>query len=296
VGGLFKTMRILVLGSEGQIGKPFCQMAEKAGHTIIRFDKKLHYGKYDLSYPINHLAPIIAGYEPDVVLFLAFEVGGSKFLQKNDKDFDYISENVKLMANTFSDLRFYKKPFLFASSQMANMHHTNYGFLKDLGERYTRSLDNGYICRFWNVYGYEDPQDPKSHVITDFIEMAATTGEIKMRTTGNEARQFLYTDDCSRVLLHWCENYKEYDRNEYIDITSFEWVTIRDVAEVISTSFKMKATIIPGTNSDTIQREIRNEPSRYLLNKGFWEPQISLKEGIWKLVCEREQRLLKKES
>lgn len=291
-------MRILVLGSEGQIGKPFCEMAQKAGHEVLRIDKKIKWS-HDLSCSADEDDDFLY-YLPDcdAVVFLAFEVGGSKFLTKTDKTYAYIDENVGIMKNVFWHLSYSKKPFLFASSQMANMHHTNYGFLKDLGERYTRSLDNGYICRFWNVYGYEDPQDPKSHVITDFIEMAATTGEIKMRTTGDEGRQFLYTDDCSRALLHWCENHKLYDRNEYIDITSFEWTTIKEVAEIIQRWNKVTPTIIPGTNSDSIQLDIRNEPSRYLLNKGFWKPEITLEEGISNLIWEREreQRLNERKS
>jgi len=270
-------MNILVLGSEGQIGSPFCKHAQQKGHNIIRFDKKISSiqdlstmeGKKNLSKILN---------ECDVVLFLAFEVGGSKFLQKADKTFSYISENVRLMENTFYSLLENKKPFLFASSQMANMHHTNYGFLKDLGERYTRALD-GWICRFWNVYGYEDPNDPKSHVITDFIHMAKT-GTIITRTTGSEERQFLHTDDCSRALLHWCEHYLAYSKSEYIDITSFEWTSIAQVAVAVSELIPSK--IVFGKNLDTIQVGVKNQPSDYI--KQFWTPQISLKEGIKKLI------------
>lgn len=270
-------MKILVLGSEGQIGKPFCNLLETKGHEVIRFDKK--FGTFqDLSLPENDVNLDKCLKNCDVVVFLAFEVGGSKYLQKADKTIEYISENVRLMDNTFRKLSMYKKPFLFASSQMANMHHTNYGFLKDLGERYTKSI-NGWICRFWNVYGYEDPEDPKSHVITDFIHMAKQ-GKIKMRTTGEEQRQFLYTDDCSEALLHWCENFQAYDRNEYIDITSFEWVSIFDVAKTIQKI--VPCEIERGTSEDKIQLSIKNKPSEYV--KKFWNPSITLTEGIYKLI------------
>lgn len=270
-------MNILVLGSEGQIGKPFCNYAEKNGHKIIPFDKKIN-DTQDLSTPDGYdlLGKVIK--DCDVVLFLAFEVGGSKFLEKTDKTLAYISENTRLMDNCFRQLGKHKKPFLFASSQMANMHHTNYGFLKDLGERYTRSL-NGYICRFWNVYGYEDPKSPKSHVITDFIEMAKS-GLIEMRTTGDENRQFLFVDDCSEALLQWCINYSSISKDEYLDITSFNWNTIYEVAQIISKKFNCK--IKRGEKSDTIQNGIMNTPSQYF--KNFWIPKISLEEGISKLL------------
>lgn len=267
-------MRILVLGSEGQIGKPFCDLASKSGHTIYQIDKKLgpqhdlstHVGKHKLNQYLQ---------ESDVVLFLAFEVGGSKFLEKVDKTFEYISENVRLMDNCFSELLESKKPFLFASSQMSNMHHTNYGFLKDLGERYTRTTD-GWICRFWNVFGYEDPIDAKSHVITDFIHMAKTTGKITMRTTGEEKRQFLHSIDCSKALLHWVENYSSYDKKEYIDITSFEWNSILDIAKEIQK--QIPCEIVQGVKTDVIQGGILNTPSEYILK--FWKPKMTLEEGI----------------
>lgn len=270
-------MKILVFGSEGQIGKPFCELALKEGHQLICVDKKLGPSD-DLSDKNCHKLNTLQSSDFDVIVFLAFEVGGSKYLLQKDKSFDYISENVKLMANTFDFLKRVNKPFLFASSQMANMHHTNYGFLKDLGERYTRSL-GGHICRFWNVYGHEDPNDPKSHVITDFISMARK-GRIVMKTTGKEERQFLHADDCSMALLQWCLNHENISKDEYLDITSFEWNTILDIANIISDKFHCE--IVEGSTDDKIQAGIKNDPSPYF--KKFWSPTITLKEGIGRLM------------
>jgi len=269
-------MKILVLGSEGQIGKPFCEYAKTKNHELLRVDKKFKF--HDLSYSPLSIETILNFNSCDVILFLAFEVGGSKFLEEKDKTFDYISENVRIMENVFSQLKKSKKPFLFTSSQMANMYHTNYGFLKDLGERYTRTLD-GYISRFWNVYGEENPEDPKSHVITDFIHMAKK-GEIKMRTSGEEERQFLHTDDCSEALLHWCENYQLYDKTKYLDITSFKWTSVLGIAKLIQKYIPCK--IIVGNKLDKIQKGIKNSPSSYITK--FWNSKVTLEEGIKKLI------------
>jgi nucleoside-diphosphate-sugar epimerase len=270
-------MRILVLGSEGQIGKPLVKSLEERGHDVTRWDK-VRSRHEDLSCMENQHLIDKAVTNCDAVVFLAFEVGGSKYLKEHDKSYDYINENVAIMFTVFNALKKSPKPFLFASSQMANMHHTNYGFLKDLGERYTKAM-GGHICRFWNVFGYEDPKDPKSHVITDFIAMAKD-GRINMRTTGNEERQFLYTDDCSEALTHWCENHEKYDTSEYIDITSFEWNSILDVAKIIQKYIPCE--INANIDSDTIQRGIKNDPSDYI--KNFWSPKLSLEEGIRKLI------------
>ena len=86
------------------------------------------------------------------------------------------------MDNTFSLLKKFNKKFIFSSSQMSNMDFSNYGILKNIGEKYT-TLSNGIIIKFWNVYGIEKNLS-KSHVITDFIVKAKTTGNIKMLTNG----------------------------------------------------------------------------------------------------------------
>lgn len=272
-------MKILVLGSEGQIGKPFCDFATKNGHSVYKIDKKLFGSNQDLSKDSSR--GLLDNYlkQCDVVLFLAFEVGGSKFLERVDKTFDYISENVRLMDNCFSALKNSGKPFLFASSQMSNMHHTNYGFLKDLGERYTRSI-NGWICRFWNVYGYETFDDPKSHVITDFIKMALTTKVIKMRTDGAEERQFLHISDCVRALLYWCEYYVDFDPTEYLDITNFEWTSIAKIASIISKYTGCEVKL--GDRKDLIQKGLKNEPTTEL--QLFWEPFMSIEDGIKDII------------
>ena len=57
----------------------------------------------------------------DFIYFLAFDVGGSRYLKKYQNTFEFLSNNIRLMENTFTLIKKYKKPFLFASSQMSNM-------------------------------------------------------------------------------------------------------------------------------------------------------------------------------
>ena len=97
------------------------------------------------------------------------------------------------MENTFTLIKKYKKPFLFASSQMSNMTYSNYGILKNIGEKYSQILD-GLVVKFWNVYGIENDLS-KSHVITDFILKGLKKKKINMLTNGKKKR-FLYAEDC----------------------------------------------------------------------------------------------------
>lgn len=273
-------MRILVLGSEGQIGAPLCEHLESKGHEVIRWDMKLsHTHNLTFEESVLELAHRAAAKPIDKVIFLTFNVGGSKYLQNADSKYQYIDDNVSIMRNTFGLLKNLQEvqgaEFLFASSQMANMHHTNYGFLKDLGERYTRSL-GGWICRFWNVYGVENCEPDKRHVITDFIDMAED-GAITMRTVGNEQRQFLHTDDCNRAIESWVNGEWD-DPTQYYDITSFEWSTIEDVAFTVRRVVNDDAAINYGLDSDQLQGGFKNEPDPYI--RKFWQPEISLEDGI----------------
>jgi nucleoside-diphosphate-sugar epimerase len=58
------------------------------------------------------------------VFFLAFDVGGSKYLERFQKTAEFLSNNLRLMENTFTALKNSGKPFVFASTQMSNMSHS----------------------------------------------------------------------------------------------------------------------------------------------------------------------------
>lgn len=269
-------MKHLILGSSGQIGYHLVNVLKQIGEDIITFDIEDSI-KQDLRiYNNKELEEKII--EADFVHFLAFDIGGSMYMIKYQDTFSFISNNIKIMNNTFDLLKKHNKPFIFASSQMSNMSYSTYGLLKAIGEKYTESLGGVYV-KFWNVYGYETHEE-KSHVITDFIKMAKTDGIIKMRTTGVESRQFLYGDDCAECLISLSKKYEEIDRTKPLHVTNFEWNTIIDVANVIQNVYDCQ--IAPGEKIDTVQLDKRNEPDDYILN--FWKPKTKIESGIKKLI------------
>ena len=190
------TKKILILGSEGQIGNHFKEYLSKKKYKILEFD--LIRSRFeDLRF--NKNKNLISKVKKcDFIFFLAFDVGGSRYLKKYQNTYEFISNNIKIMENTFKIIKKYKKPFLFASSQMSNMSFSPYGLLKNIGEKYSDIL-GGLVVKFWNVYGVEKDLT-KSHVITDFILMAIKNNKIKMLTNGQEKRDFLYAEDCCEGL------------------------------------------------------------------------------------------------
>lgn len=268
-------MRALVLGSEGQIGSHLTKHLIDQDNEVLSIDYVLS-PEDDLRESFN---PKVwdAINECDFVYFLAFDVGGSTYLKSYQNSVEFLNNNIDIMKYTFRLLERSGKPFLFASSQMSNMNHSPYGVLKRLGEFYTYNL-GGIVVKFWNVYGVEK-DFTKFHVITDFIRMAARNGIIEMKTTGEEERQFLYADDCSEALVRLAQQFDFIDRSQSYDITSYEWVSVREVAELISRMYDM-VPIVFGKEIDRVQG-VKNEPNNNILD--FWEPTTSLKKGIKKV-------------
>jgi len=276
-------MKYLVLGSAGQIGSALVSYLEQHGHQALGFDIVSSEDE-DLRLPDNPLL-IERVSQVDFVMFLAFDVGGSRYLREYQHGFDFVSNNVKIMENTFSILRKFKTPFIFASSQMSNMNYSPYGILKAVGELYTKAL-GGLIVKFWNVYGVENDLQ-RAHVITDFIIKARSNRIINMLTDGTEQRQFLYVDDCNECLTLLSQKYSEIPREKELHVTSFKWHSILDVAKCVADLYP-GTIVVPADSVDDVQKDKRNEPDPFILN--YWKPRISLKLGIRK-VNERLQNI-----
>jgi nucleoside-diphosphate-sugar epimerase len=269
-------MKILVLGSEGQIGKPTCDYLEEMGHEVIRYDKQRSTSE-DITLNFDGLMNAISN--SDFVYYFASNVGGAKYLEKYQDTYEFIYDNMDIMMKVFCILESTKKPFIFTSSQMSELGYSSYGQLKSLGEKMANDI-GGLVVRLWNVYGPEY-DDEKSHVITDFCKMAKS-GTITMRTDGRESRQLLYARDCAECFLTLTFLYDTLDKSKNYHITNFEWVTIIDVANHLKDISGCE--VIPGTRKDLTQMNAMNEPDQYILN--FWKPKTTLKQGIEKIYNE----------
>ena len=274
--------KILILGSEGQVGLHLKSYLKSKNYNVMGFDI-VEKNNQDLR-KFNNKLLISKIKKSDFIYFLAFDVGGSRYLKKYQNTFEFLSNNIRIMENTFSLVKKFKKPFLFASSQMSNMTYSNYGILKNLGEKYSQILD-GLVVKFWNVYGIEHDLN-KSHVITDFILKGIKKKKINMLTDGQEVRDFLYAEDCCIGLEKIMLKYKEIKRlKKSIDLTSTKYVKIISVANIIKKLLlkkNIKIKIIPSKLKDSVQLNKKNKADRYLFK--FWKPKFSLEEGISKII------------
>lgn len=276
-------MKITVLGSSGQIGVYLTDYLKTKNHEVIEIDK--------VNGPLHDLTIIPNDYvdsqikDSDFVFFLAFDVGGSRYLKKYQHTFDFLDNNVRMMTNVFNMLKKYNKRFIFASSQMSNMTYSPYGVAKNIGELYTKSL-NGLVVKFWNVYGIEKDHE-KSHVITDFIRKGFEYGDFDMLTDGTEERQFLYAEDCCEALETIMENYTDFKPEDPLHITSFHSNSIKEIADIIQGQFNKinrPIKITPGLAKDSVQMDKRNEANNYIMS--WWLPKTTIDQGIAKVFNE----------
>jgi nucleoside-diphosphate-sugar epimerase len=268
-------MKILLLGSSGQIGSHLSLYLKNKKYDVINFDISENEG-CDLRIK-NVLDDIIK--DVDFVLFMAFDVGGAKYLKDKQNTFEFIDNNVNIMTNTFNTIKKYKKNFIFASSQMSSILDSSYGNLKRIGEFYTESL-SGVFVRFWNVYGYEHHND-KSHVITDFIDMAKNKNEIVITGDGSDERQFLYVKDCCECLEFIMINYNTFKQENGIDISSFKWNTVMDLAKIISSNFN-NCNIQTTFQQNGVPDREKETPNNFILK--FWQPKTSIEDGIKEII------------
>jgi len=265
----------LVIGSEGFIGKPFCSFLEEKGEEVARFDIKRSKREDGRFFKFNFK-------NFDRVYFLAWDVGGSKYLYDAKLQLSQLKWNLELMTNILGQLEKQKKPFLFVSSQLVEEFDTVYGATKALGEVWTKEI-GGVCVRVWNAYGVLEEKNIKSHVISDFTYQALERGKIKMMTNGEEWRQFTHVEDLSRA-FYMALNTKKLRRSVY-DASSYEWIRIIDIAEIISGLTGAKITI----------GKVKGHDPSLAVNIGRipgWLPQVSLQEGIKAMVDEARTKLI----
>ena len=111
--------------------------------------------------------------------------------------------------------------------------------------------------------------------------MAKTDGKIVIKTNGKEERQLLYVNDCCECLYILSQNYHNIDRNKEIHIASFRWVSIMEIAKLISNLIG-NVPIETSDALDSTHQNIKIEPDSYVLN--FWKPKTSLETGILKII------------
>jgi nucleoside-diphosphate-sugar epimerase len=250
----------LVLGGEGLIGRALCSALENRGERVVSYDLK---SGFDLRERVPDNVPSDA-----YCWFLAWEVGGAKYLLNPARQETIFQNNVRLSENVFGWLRTTGIRFTFTSSVMAG-YTDAYGVSKKLGDYWASLCPAGLIARLWNVYGVE-PVSERSHAVTDFIAQARD-GTINLMSRGDEVRQFIAASDCATGLIHQREI-----KQRRADITSGEWVSILEMARTIGRM--TGARVVPGERPGFPWKV---EPENTMRD---WRPALSLEQGLLQMI------------
>lgn len=263
----------IVLGGTGLIGRSLCNKLKSAGQEVISLDLKTGFDlRKDSLEPYSNF---------DFVWFLAWDVGGSKYLMNPDYQQDILLNNVRICERVFDFLYRTKIGFLFTTSQLSGSDNA-YGITKMLGEYWTYQI-GGKLARLWNVYGWEPP-GIRSHVIPDLVMTALKEKAIHLQTTGQERRQFILNADCIDALVRMRSD----PACNYADITAPPWLTIEQVAKEIGRQLN-----VPVFRGEMIGYDKIVNAEKPLIG---WAPKISLEEGISRVISKAKEFILSKEA
>jgi hypothetical protein len=228
---------------------------------------------------VNGTLDVFDGLNITFVFFLAYEVGGAKFLTLPGLQRQILEFNLQITENVFDWLQRRQIRFTFASSSLSADNST-YGFVKRLGENKTRALAHlGHVFRIWNAYGFEFP-GPKSHAIPDFVFQCLARGKIQMLTDGKELRQFTHVNDMSDALIAIMEYFEEAPHD--IDVTDGNWLKLADVAKTVQDN-------VPGCSLNMSRRPAKVQ-KRHEANltshwhQTRWQQKLPFSDGVGEIV------------
>ena len=259
------TITSLVLGSSGLVGRCLCRYLEERGNIVVPYDIRRDSSE-DLRYATVDMNWI------DEVYLLAWDVGGSRYLYRKDTQEGQLEWNLRLLTNMIPQLKESRVPWLFVSSQISGQPNA-YGLTKSIGEYWVKLL-GGRTVRLWNVYGDVEEENDRSHVISDMIRNALTSGEIHLLTDGKERRYFTFEADVCRGLeIAMLEK-----TDKIYDIANPNNISVLDVAEIIARITGAK--VYPGKG--------KSNWTDFLVSDSLpgFTPQIGIKEGV-EIMIER---------
>lgn len=311
-----KNKKILVAGAGGFIGGHLVKYLLKLGYTNIRaVDVKPFTSWYQLSPESKNIQLDlslkenceIAADGVDEVYNLAADMGGMGFIETHKVEcmLNVLINTHLLMAAREAGVKRYfysssacvyaqnkqldpQNPGLKESDAYPAMPEDGYGWEKLFSERMCRHFREDYgletrVARFHNVYGpygeYRGGREKAPAAITRKVIVAKKSGqhEIEIWGDGQQARTFMYIDDCVRGI----ELIMHSDIKQPINLGRSELVTINELVSLVEEIVQVK--LERHYNLDAPQGvRGRSSDNTLIQEKLGWEPAIDLKTGLKK--------------
>lgn len=267
--------RVLVTGGSGLVGKAIENIEKIQKNTIWKY---LSSKDADLTVESEVLREF-NDYKPTIVIHLASKVAGLYGNMENN--YSMLVDNIKIHTNVLEACKKYKVlklvnilstcvfpdkniTYPLTSNQIMNgpPHLSNEGysyskrFLLTGSELLSKATGIEVInITPTNLYGeYDNYHLQKSHVIPGLIHkcyLAKKNGEaFVIKGSGKAKRQFVYTDDFAKIILHFVNREKNLKKVENIIVSPDKEseITIKQLVEYIAKEFDFKNEIVYDTN------------------------------------------------
>ena len=156
------------------------------------------------------------------------------------------------------------------------------GWAKRVGEMNVQAYTKEYdwnkcsIVRPANVYGPNDNFGDESTVIASLIKKAFKNDVLEVWGDGSPIRDFIYSEDVARGMIHMVEN----EVTEPVNLASGTGVTIKDLAFMICEYFDVGLSFDESKPNGDMKRILSTKRAE---SYGF-KPQVSLDEGIHRTI------------
>jgi len=292
--------KILILGSNGMVGKSVVNSFENSTHFQVI---KSNRDDTDL-FNFEETNKLISETNPDILVNAAAKVGG--IVANNQQRTEFLIENLKININIlescipFNNIKIInlgssciyplnaKNPISETEFMNGKLEPTNspYAMAKltsiELGDAMNKQYGHEVINLMpTNLYGPNDNfSEVDSHVIPGLMFRMEKAKKENNPTfsiwgSGEPLREFLHVDDLSNAIKFIVEN--EINDN-LINIGSGDEVSIKSIAETIKKVSDYKGNLsFDTTKPDGNPRKLLD--SSKILKLG-WKPEISLNDGL----------------
>jgi len=292
--------KVLVAGGRGLVGSAIVRELTARGVSNIDTPSSKELDLRDRKAVFDYLAE----HTPDVVIDAAAKVGG---IHANDTyPAEFLSDNLLIQVNLMDAAaqagvdkfvflgssciypKFAPQPIPESSLLSGELEPTNsaYAVAKIAGIQQVQAHRKQY-GRPWisamptNIYGPGDNFHPEdSHVVPALIRRfheakRDNAPQVVIWGSGTPLREFLYSEDLARAVIHLLENY---DSDDIINVGSGQEVSIRELAETISDVVGYEGELVfDSTKPDGTPRKLLDNARIEALG---WAPEVSLREGL----------------
>ena len=292
--------KVLVAGGRGLVGSAIIRELTARGVSHIDTPSSEILDLRDRTAVFDYLSK----HTPDVVIDAAAKVGG---IHANDTyPAEFLSDNLLIQVNLMDAAahagvnkfvflgssciypKFAPQPIPESSLLSGELEPTNsaYAVAKIAGIQQVQAHRKQY-GRPWisamptNIYGPGDNFHPEdSHVVPALIRRFHESKrdkapQVVIWGSGTPLREFLYSEDLARAVIHLLEHY---DSDDIINVGSGHEVSIRELAETISDVVGFEGELVfDSSKPDGTPRKLLDNSKIEALG---WAPEVSLREGL----------------